>query len=100
MKRLVKTIVLAGISLLIGCKLSLIATETIEPILAIAFLGFPSGRRFIEKHLEYTFMFRNLLLRALWFCIRIVLSFAVGWIVLCLDLVLCIIELCSGKELV
>lgn len=100
MKRVRKTVVLAIITLTIGCKLSIMATGAIELFFVIAFMGFPSGWRFIGKRIGYTFLFSCLPVRAFGFCIKIALSFAVGWIVLVLDLFLCIIELCSGKEMI
>lgn len=57
MNRLGKTIVLAGIGLVIGCMLSSMFNGAVDPLLAIAFMGIPAGWRFIGRHIGHTFVF-------------------------------------------
>ena len=98
MNRLEKTIVLAGIGLAVGSKISLMINGTVDPFLSIAFMGVSSGWKFISRHIGKAFVFGSLLSMAFWLCIKFSLCLLIGWFVLGLDLLLSIIEICNGKN--
>lgn len=100
MKRIKKTVKHACMGLVLGYILFVLAGEPVDSSIALCFMGFPSGWRFINKHIGNFRMLAGMPLQIIGFCLQAFFCYTFGWIVLCLDLLLCLIEYCSGKEIV
>ena len=100
MSRFGKTIILAVISLLAGSIYLWLADEVIDLSTAIILMGIPSGWRFTGSHIGRYFKFDSILFMAIGFVMKLLLCFLIGWIVFLLDLILCVIEICTGKEII